>query len=149
MIIPWLTAGTYGEFEPYKLEQMILEALLNGACGITYYCYTDFDTPLDFYYHAKALAEIAPYEDLIMDGEILEPSGSNQQLTYSGIKRGNEMLLLVGNYRNAPGNTAYTAPFANVTQIKDLRSGKVLPAANPIKLDVPEGGIMLLYITGK
>lgn len=149
MIIPWLTAGTYGEFEPYKLEQMILEALLNGACGITYYCYTDFDTPLDFYYHARALAEIAPYEDLIMDGEILEPSGTNQQLTYSGIKRGNEMLLLVGNYRNVPGDTAYTAPFASVTQIKDLRSGQTLPAVSPIKLDVPEGGIMLLYIAGK
>jgi hypothetical protein len=148
-IIPWLTAGTYGEFEPYKLEQMILEALLNGACGITYYCYTDFDTPLDFYYHAKALAEIAPYEDLIMDGEILEPSGSNKQLTYSGVKKGGEMLLLIGNYQNVPGNTAYTAPFANVTQINDLRSGQALPAANPIKLDVPKDGIILLYIAGK
>jgi len=148
-IIPWLTAGTYGEFEPYKLEQMILEALLNGACGITYYCYADFDTPLDFYYHAKALAEIAPYEDLIMDGEVLEPTGSNKQLTYSGIRKGGEMLLLIGNYQNTPGSTTYSAPFATVTQIKDLRSGKVLPVENPIKLDVPKDGIMLLYIAGK
>jgi hypothetical protein len=148
-IIPWLTAGTYGEFEPYKLEQMILEALLNGACGITYYCYADFDTPLDFYYHAKALAEIAPYEDLIMDGEVLEPTGSNKQLTYSGIRKGGEMLLLIGNYQNTPGSTTYSAPFTTVTQIKDLRSGKALPAENPIKLDVPKDGIMLLYIAGK
>lgn len=148
-IIPWLTAGTYGEFESYKLEYMILEALLNGAGGISYYCYDDFDTPLDFYYHAKALAEIAPYEDLIMDGEVLEPTGSNQQLTYSGIKKNNEMLLLVGNYLNAPGNTSYTAPFAQVTEIRDLRSGKTLPAVNPITLDVPGDGIKLLYIAGK
>lgn len=148
-IIPWLSAGTYGEFEPFKLEQMILEALFNGACGITYYCYTDFETPMDFYYHAKALAEIAPFEDLIMDGEILEPTGSNKQLSYSGIKQGNEMLLLIGNYQNMPGNTTYAAPFDKVTQIKDLRSGKALPAENPINIDVPKDGIMLLYIAGK
>ena len=97
-IVPWLSAGTYGELEPYKMEPMILEALLNGACGITYFRYDDFDTPMDFYYHAKALAEIAPYEDLIMDGEVLEPTGSNKEFTYSGVKKGNEMLLLIGNY---------------------------------------------------
>jgi hypothetical protein len=148
-IIPWLSAGTYGEFEPYKLEQMILEALLNGACGITYYCYADFDTPMDFYHHAKALAEIAPYEDLIMDGEILEPTGTNKQLSYSGIRKGNEMLLLIGNYQNAPGDTSFTAPFTELSQIRDLLTGNALSAANPIKLDVPKEGIMLLYIAGK
>lgn len=148
-IIPWLSAGTYGEFEPGKIEPMILEALLNGASGITYYCYADFDTPLDFYYHAKALSEIAPYEDLIMDGEVLEPTGTNEQLYYSGIKKDNEMLLLIGNYRNAPGDTIYKAPFTTVTQIKDLRSGKALPVADTIILNVPKDGIILLHIQGK
>jgi hypothetical protein len=149
VIIPWLSAGTYGEYPPYKLEQMILEALLNGANGITYYCFEDFDTPLDFYYHAKALAEIAPYEDLIMDGEVLEPTGSNKQLTYSGIKKGNEMLLLVGNYANSPSKTTYKTLFRKVKEVKDLRSGKRLTAATTINLEVPKGGIRLLYIRGK
>ncbi|MFA7231820.1 MAG: hypothetical protein WC071_11175, partial [Victivallaceae bacterium] len=147
-IIPWLSAGTYGEFEPKKMEPMILEALLNGACGITYYWYGDFDTPLDFYYHAKALAEIAPYENLIMDGEVLEPAGSNKQLTYSGIKNGNEMLLLIGNYANAPEETIFKAPFSKVIEIKDLRSGKNISSDNNISLNVPKGDIRLLYIKG-
>ncbi|MFA7231298.1 MAG: hypothetical protein WC071_08495 [Victivallaceae bacterium] len=148
-IMPWLTAGTYGEFEPYKIEQMILESLFNGANGITYYCFTDFDTPLDFYYHAKALAEIAPYEDLIMDGEVLEPTGTNKQLTYSGIKKGNEMLLLVGNYAKAPEATVYQTPFSKVLEIKDLRSGKKLNPVTDINLEVPKSDIRLLYIKGK
>ncbi|MFA6103682.1 MAG: hypothetical protein WCV67_10050 [Victivallaceae bacterium] len=148
-ILPWLSAGTYGEFESSKMEPMILEALLNGACGITYFCYNDFDTPLDFYYHARALAEIAPYEDLIMDGEVLEPAGSNQEFTYSGMKKGNEMLLLIGNYLKVK-NTATTIelPLDKVSQIKDLRSGKMLKAEKMLTLDVPPGEIRLLYIKG-
>jgi hypothetical protein len=101
-----LSAGHMG-IEPYKLEQMILEALLNGACGFDYYWYGDFDTPMDFYYHSKALAEVAPYEDIIMDGVVVSDlEGSNKNLTYSAIKKGNEMLLLVGNYkRDANGQS--------------------------------------------
>ncbi len=146
--IPYITAGTYGTFPPYKLEQMILEVFMNGACGITYYCFDDFDTPMDFYYHAKALAEIAPYEDLIMDGEVLEPTGSNKELTYSGIRKDNEMLLLIGNYQKTDGNTSFKIPFSRVEEIKDLRSGeKMLPEEN-IRLDVPKSDIRLLYIKG-
>ncbi|MCX5642058.1 MAG: hypothetical protein NTY10_02280 [Candidatus Omnitrophica bacterium] len=148
-IVPWLSTGCYGEIDPRKAEHQVLETLLNGASGLTYYWYGDFDTPLEFYYHAKALAQIAPYEDLIMDGEVLEPTGTNDKLCYSGIRKGNEMLLLVGNYQKDPASTVYTAPFTTVTQIKDLRSGKTIPAVNPIKLDLPKDEIRLLYITGK
>ena len=149
--IPWLTTGCYGEFEPYKIEQNILEALLNGACGITYFQYSHFDTPLDFYYHARALSEIAPYEDLIMDGEILTAlEGSNKALTYSAIKKGNEMLLLIGNYtKNAEGMTEVRLPFDNVIEIKDLRDGgtRITPGNN-LKINVPEEQIVLYYVKG-
>ncbi|MFA6929471.1 MAG: discoidin domain-containing protein, partial [Lentisphaeria bacterium] len=85
--IPWLSTGTYGEFEPEKVEAMVLESLLNGADGITYYCYGDFtDSPLDFFYHARALSMLRPYENLIMDGKVLEPAGTNQELFYSAIQ---------------------------------------------------------------
>ena len=148
-IIPWLTPGCYGEYPSYKLEQMILEALINGSTGITYYQFQDFDTPLDFYYHAKALAEIAPYENLIVDGEVLEPAGSNKGLSYSGVKKDGEMLLLVGNYKKVATQTAFTAPFSKVFEIKDLRSGKKLAPRKKIELSVPKGQIRLLYIKGK
>lgn len=146
-ILPWLSAGTYGEVEPFTMEQMVLEALLNGACGITYYCYEDFDTPLDFYYHAKALAEVAPYEDLIVDGQVLNPTGSNKDLTYSGVKKGSEMLLLIGNYQKV-NNTSTTVelPLDSVSQIKDLRSGQLLKAEKTLSIEVPPGEIRLLYL---
>lgn len=149
--IPWLTTGCYGEFDSFKIEQNILEALLNGACGITYFQYSHFDTSMDFYYHAKALAEIASYEDLIMDGDILtDLSGSNKSLTYSAVKKGNEMLLLVGNYTKASnGHTEIRLPFRNVVEVKDLRNGgSPVSVGVDLKIDVPEEQIVLYYIKG-
>jgi tetratricopeptide (TPR) repeat protein len=149
-ILPWLSAGTYGEFEPRLLEQMILEALLNGACGITYYKFSDFDTPMDFYYQAKALAQVAPYEDLIADGEPCELKADNETLWYSACRKDDEVLLLVGNYDRAPdGKTAIDLPFAHVDEVRDLRSGQRLPVAVTLRLDVAPGEIALLYARGR
>lgn len=146
-IIPWLTAGTYGEFASGKMEQMVLEALLNGAGGITYYCFGDFtDSPLDFFYHAKALAELRPYEDLVVEGEVLDAEGSNAGLTYSVLRRGDELLLLVGNYRNAEPRTVFPIPFTTVAEIKDVRSGQCVQSGSSFAFDVPKGDIRLFYI---
>ena len=146
-LIPWLTAGTYGEFDSFKIEQMVLEALLNGAQGITYFQAGDFyDTPMDFYYHAKALAEIQPYEDLVMDGAVTEVKGSNPDLTYSMLVKGKEALLLVGNYRAAQPAVTVTLPF-RPKQVLDLREGKKLKARkNELSFEVPKDGIRLFHI---
>ncbi|MBO5923360.1 MAG: hypothetical protein J6Q81_02480, partial [Lentisphaeria bacterium] len=71
-LIVFLTAGTYGEYDSEKLEMMILECFLNGAGGITYFNYRGFDTPADYFYHAKALAMLRPYEELIANGKQLK-----------------------------------------------------------------------------
>jgi hypothetical protein len=147
--LPWLTTGTGGKYDPYKLEQMILESLLNGSCGFTYFSYTDFDTPMFFYYHSKALAQIAPYEDIIVDGTIMTPVGSNAELTYSGVRLKNQILLLVGNYSHGNEMTKYTVPLQEIKEIKDLQTGKVIPVSNPLILKVPKGKIRLIYISGK
>jgi acetylglutamate kinase len=57
---------------PQFVEYSALETLLNGAGGFTYYAYWDFDNVLDYAAMAKALRMIAPYENLIMDGELVE-----------------------------------------------------------------------------
>jgi hypothetical protein len=148
-IIPWLTAGCYGEFDSYKLEYMIYEALLNGAQGITYYRFNNFDTPDDYFYHAKALKTIAPFEDLIMDGKILEPTGSNKKLFYSGVKNNKEMLLLIGNYNRADGNTSIRLPIKQVNEITDIINNKKIRPSSLLKLYVPKGGIKFLHIKAK
>lgn len=148
--IPWLSTGTYGEFEPFKVEQMVLEALLNGASGITYYCFRDFtDSPHDFYYHAKALAMLRPHEDLIMDGEVIEPTGANELMFYSAIKNNQEMLLLVGNYYKADENTTVALPWNKLASVTDLQTKKKVRAKTNFNFKVPKGGFRLFHIKGK
>jgi hypothetical protein len=148
-IHPWLTGGTYGEFEPYKIEQMVLESLMNGASGINYFAIFDFDTPMDFFYHTRALSLIAPYQKLLINGDVLTQTGSNKQLTYSIRRKGKEMLLLVGNYKNANGNTQFQLPYSDISIIKELNSGQDFPRKNPLKFSVNKNSFNLFYIKGK
>jgi hypothetical protein len=98
-IIPWLSPGTYGQYDPPNTRDMILEAFANGARGITYYAYRDFD-PLHFKYHAEAIDIVAPVEDIIADGEPIEhliPLDMN--VKFCGVRLGSEAVILVSNYQ--------------------------------------------------
>ncbi len=150
MIIPWLTAGTYGEFDSCKIEQMVLEALMNGAMGVTYFQAKDFyDSPLDFYYHAKALAELRPYENLLMGGKPLHVVGDNKEMTYSMIQNDREFLLLVGNYKSAKPKVKLTLPFVPES-ILDVRSGKnCRPSGRKFTFEVPKNDVRLFHIISK
>ncbi len=144
-IFPWLSTGTYGEFPSYKLEQMIYEVLLNGGDGFGYYWFGDFDTPLDYYYHVKALATIAPYWEILKNGSPWFRSGSNKGLFYSGWTNSDRALLLVGNYLNATEETTIELPFLAKT-IRDIRSGREYSPAKTLKLNVPKDQVCLLYL---
>jgi len=149
-IVPWLSAGCYGEFPPEKMEALVLESFLNGSRGITYYCFEDFDTPLDFYFHAKALAELRPYEKLLIEGEKIETVKCLQKsflISAWGTKK--EMILLIGNYFGAKPEAILHLPFKNDCKVRDLQSGEKLKldANKPLKCEVPKGGIRLFYVT--
>lgn len=100
-LIPWMTAGTYGEFPPHRVEYMLLEAFLNGASGVTYYRFQDHD-PLDFYHQAIALNYLAPFEKLLTEGKLIELEQDNDRVAVTLWGNDEEALLLVGNY--TPGN---------------------------------------------
>jgi hypothetical protein len=144
-IIPWLSAGTYGEFDPKLMEPMILESVLNGARGVTYYIYGDFD-PLDYYYHAKALASLAPYQTLLQNGKPIPFKGDNAELTYTCFASESEALLLVGNYAGAANSKMdLQLPFAATKKV--VLDGKPLPIKNnAVSFEVPAGSFRLLYI---
>jgi hypothetical protein len=149
-VIPWLTAGTHGEYAADKLEAVILETLLNGAGGFTYFRFWDFDTPLDFYYHTKALNKIAPYEALLMDGSPIKVAATNRTLSYSAVRHENKMLLLVGNYRRInQATTVVTLPFKKVLKVVDLNSGKPISATIKLSISLPPDGFSLFYIDGQ
>ena len=144
-IIPVLSAGTYGEFDPALMEPMVLESILNGARGVSYYQYGDFDS-VDYYYHAKALAELAPYQTLLQNGKPVVYKGDNPDLQYTCFASDKEALILVGNYAGAASDTVnLKLPFSSVTKV--LLDEKSLPIKNnTVLLDVPIGEFRLIYI---
>jgi hypothetical protein len=146
-IIPLLSAGTYGEFEPYKLQQMILESFLNGSKGITYYWFGDMD-PMYWYYHAAALKLLAPYQDVLNDGKQIALGGDNQQLTYSAFGTDKEALVLVGNYSGTPnGKTHLDFSGKKVSAVRDVEAAKDLPLADLNTLEVKPHQQRRLHVT--
>lgn len=149
IILPVLTPNCYGSYAPYHLEQMLYEAMLNGAGGFLYYPWRGWVSPIYFYYHSQAMRNIITYQDLIFEGEIFTPSGSNPAMTYSGVKKSNEMLLLVGNYQHADERTTIQLPFTEISTILDVLDHHNILTENPLQLDVPKEKIRLIYIKAK
>lgn len=150
-LVPMLSPGCYGEAESEKVEMMVLEALLNGATGIGYYCFSDFDTPMDYYYHAKALAEVAPYQELLAGARCCEVDAGNPTLQTSGMwNEKDELLVLVANYQGSKSAKAVLAlPFKTVTEVLDISGGKPLPNTASVELEIPAHGFRLLHVRGK
>lgn len=146
-IIPWLTAGCYGEFSSELMEPMVLEAILNGAGGLTYYSFSDFD-PMDFYYHAKALAALARFPRLLQQGKPIPGQGDNAALHYTRLASESEALVLVGNYEKAPNGKVNLPLISSSMKQVTLIDGGPLPIVNgAVSLEVPPGEFRLLHMT--
>jgi hypothetical protein len=149
VILPWLSAGTYGHFQPYKVEGIVLESLLNGSRGMEYYCFSDFNSPLYFYHHAQALALVAPYEQLLKHGDVRDASCDDTQVAVSAWGAQTEALVLVGNYRRtSPATATVTLPFARVTAIRNVRTGAQPAPARSIMVRVSDKEPALFYVQG-
>jgi hypothetical protein len=145
-MIPWLSGGTYGEFDPKWMEPMVLESILNGSRGLTYYWFGDFD-PMDFYYHAKALKTLAPFEKLLQNGQPISAQGDNPDLHYSAFGSASGVLLMAANY-NSSARTKVHLPLV----VKNAKKAVIVGGAplkiskNGVALDVPPGEFRLVYI---
>jgi hypothetical protein len=143
-IIPWLSAGTYGEYDPKLTEPMVLESILNGSRGITYYWFGDFD-PMDFYYHSKAISELAPYETLLQNGKPIAYKTDNADLHYTAFADGNEALVLVENF-SGTANTKVTLKSPVPSTTKVLLDSKTLPLQNnAVSIEVPPNEFRMVY----
>jgi hypothetical protein len=146
-IIPWLTTGTYGEFDPKFVEPMVLESILNGARGVTYFWFGDFD-PMDFYFHSKALKTLAPFEKLLQTGKPISYKGDNPNLHYTTFGSTSGVLLMVANY-NSSAQTKVRLPLV----LKDAKEAVVVDGAplvigtNGVMLEVPAGEFRLVYMS--
>lgn len=144
--VPWLTAGTYGEFAPQLMEPMILETILNGAKGFTYYRFLDID-PLDYYFHAKALSTLGRFETLLRAGKPVPYKGDNPNLHYTCFASENEALLLVGNYhRSRHTQTVLSPVFKTKATMVSLGEQEVDITNKKTTLDVPVGEFRLIHV---
>lgn len=145
-ILPWLTAGTYGRFPAHRLEQMILEAYLNGAGGMTYYAARDFDSR-SFYYHARALAQLSHYVELLEEGSRVEVNGTNSDLSYSAFGNEKEALVLVGNYRGVnevETRLDFDRPVLEMHRVEV--TGKKEKEKEGAMLSIPADGHLLIHV---
>ncbi|MFI4912334.1 MAG: hypothetical protein ACIAQZ_11770 [Sedimentisphaeraceae bacterium JB056] len=146
LYIPWITAGTYGEFCSFKIEPMIYEIFINGGGGVAFFSYLDFDTPLDYYYTAKALKTINTYSDVFESGNpIVSWTGTNSKMSYSAIKSDDKYILMIGNYSDTQQTTSFQIPYNdakstyvyNITKNIIEADGTKNPAIN-LTLDTQE-----------
>ncbi len=145
-LIVFLTAGTYGEYDPEKLEHMILESFLNGAGGITYFNYRNFDTPEDFFYHARALSILRPYEDLIAQGKQLILAAEPANALVSALQSGNEVLLIAGNYSKTTPRVKIALPDKTSKAVDAVTGKAVKISGKTLTLDIPDGKYRLVYL---
>ena len=132
-IIPWLTTGCYGDYDPRHTRDMVLEALANGSRGITYYWYGHFDAA-HFKYHAEALDIAAPVEDIFMDGQpVAGLQCSHKQVKLCGMGLDGQLAVLVSNDDGLAPDTPVTVrtPAAAGTPVWDLHSGQRIGQTGP------------------
>ena len=103
-IIPWMSGGYSNigyqvEYPSVWVYDRVLENYGSGICGIYWFAYQKFEAA-DLYYYAKAMEAVAPVAELVCDSRPLDGIRCDKP-TYSvtGIRNGQDTLLLVSNYR--------------------------------------------------
>lgn len=129
-IIPWLSTNTNGQVSPANARIILWEALLNGASGATYYSLTDFN-PAQLVEICRALARIAPWEDILLGGTPEHDAVTvlSGQARHSAIRKDDQLLLLLVN----PGQQAQSVSWRH----RDGQQGRV---------ELPPGEAEMLHV---
>ncbi len=95
-VFPWITPGDAGTFPGEEFFAAIMECFFNGARGVNFWSSRVWDAE-GLAAYARAIRVAAQVEDIILDGELFVPDldGGGR---VSGMKRGGEFVLLVGDY---------------------------------------------------
>lgn len=153
-LVPFITggSGSYTEAAMYHIpEQIILEAAMNGASGFELYTYHSLESPLDYFYIARAMTQLLPYEKILMDAALTDVKASSRKLLYTGRRLGKEMLILAGNYGKFTGETTTIELPGKPLLVKDIFTGKPLKAVAKagkyfLTVNVEKDSYKFLYI---
>ncbi|NLS91498.1 MAG: hypothetical protein GXX96_04850 [Planctomycetaceae bacterium] len=126
-VLPWLTPGDAGTFSGECLQWALLECYVNGARGVYFWSGRVWDAESLIAYN-RVVRAIAPVEELIVAGELAgEAVSVDAPARVSGIRRGDEMLVLAADYFGRTDGTIklrLSVPAAAV--VRDLLTGQVV-----------------------
>jgi hypothetical protein len=95
--LPWLSPGDAGAFTGESLRCAMLECFLNGSRGIHFWSSRYWDGEYLAAYN-EAVRAVAAVEDIIMDGQLYTRAKVQAPARVSGMVRGRDVALLVGEY---------------------------------------------------
>jgi hypothetical protein len=125
-VMPWLTPGDAGTFPGKAFTYALLECFANGSRGVHFWSGRVWDTE-SLAAYADAIRAIAPVEDIIADGELLQGASTEPEVRLSGMRRADEMVLLVAEYFGTePLTVTVHLPAPGPSTITDLMTGAVL-----------------------
>jgi len=128
-VLPWISPGDGGTFPGDAFRLALLECFCNGARGVYFWSgrVWDGDGLAGF---AHAIRNIAPVEDIIVDGESLKGAASTPQARVSGMRAGDRMVVLLADYylTGKPKPVMLRLPVNVDSTVTDLDTGEKLGA---------------------
>ncbi|MGD8238922.1 MAG: hypothetical protein PVH68_10250, partial [Armatimonadota bacterium] len=122
-VLPWITPGDAGTFPGRAFKYALLECFANGSRGVNFWSGRVWDTE-SLAAYADAVRAVAPVEGVIADGELLEGASTEPEVRLSGMRRGDEIVLLVAEYHGTESLTVTVSlPTAGPSTVTDLMTG--------------------------
>jgi hypothetical protein len=124
--LPWLSPGDAGAFTAEALRCAMLECFLNGARGVHFWSSRYWDGEYFLGYN-QAVRAVAAVEDIIIDGQLYAQARVERPARVSGMVRGNDLALLVGEYYGTgPVTVQVTLEVPVASDVLDAESGREL-----------------------
>lgn len=125
-VMPWLTPGDAGVFPGEMFTWALMESYANGSRGVHYWSHRLWDAEL-IDAQSRAIKMVVPVEDVVVDGELVQGVTCDPEMRVSGMKKGDEMFLLIAkDYEPFSGSVTVKLPAAVSGEVIDLGSGKTL-----------------------
>lgn len=148
--LPWLTPGDAGAFTAEALRCAMLECFLNGSRGVHFWSNRYWDGEYLLGYN-QAVREVAAVEDIIVDGALFTKAQVPPGARVSGMIRGNDIALLVGQYQSdSPMTVTVTLDVPAACDVVETLSGQKVGELTageqqlPVKLEGHRSKVLLL-----
>jgi len=153
-ILPWCDAGYPTPFKREMVRDQLLELCAFGCRGGIYLRYDSWD-PGAYLYQVYAINELAPFEDIFMDGTFYEQDKKQNKTAHvKGQKLGNEALILFSCYKrfkpviekvkNPLDKDCSVYDATTLKKLTDLKAGETIPVSLNMDRDTK-----LLYFGNK